>query len=163
MHRAWRGNRPGHPRGTPGRRPPGCSGVNDSGKEWSFVGRILRAELMVAFAVTAIALVQGEEAAYSAFLGGLACLIPDAYFAVRVFGRSGAGSAEHTAGSMLRAEVAKLILSVVVLGFIFAFIKNLNMLALVPGYVLVKIAGVVAMVRGSDTRRANASGNQAHG
>ncbi|MDX1432005.1 MAG: ATP synthase subunit I [Gammaproteobacteria bacterium] len=142
--------------------------MNDSGNEWSFVGRILCAELMVAVAVAAIALVQGAQPAYSAFLGGLACLIPDAYFAVRVFGRPGAGPAEHMAGRMLRAEIAKLILSVVVLGFIFAFIRNLNMLALVSGYVLVKTAGVVAMVRGADTRRAdasdvNASGNQAHG
>ena len=165
----WGGPFAARPRNScPGRRRPGCKGVNDSGKETSVVGRILRAELMIGTAVAAISLVQGAETAYSAFLGGLACLIPDAYFAARVFGRVGAGAPAEMAGRWLRAEVAKLALSVIVLGFIFAFTRNLNVPALVLAYVLVKTAGVVAMVRGSragtvDASQLNASGNQAHG
>lgn len=145
------------------RRPPGGFDVKERDGESSVVGRILRAELVMSVAVSAMALTHGTEAAYSAFLGGLACLIPDAYFALRVFGRSGVRAPERMAGLMLRAEIAKLVLSVCLLGFIFVFIKNLNVLALVLGYALVRTAGVVAMVRGSDAERVGASGSQAHG
>ncbi len=100
-------------------------------------------------AVAGVALGHGAEAAYSALLGGMIALVPDYYFARRVFRRYTDRSPEETAALMLRAEVVKLTLTVLMFVAIFAFIMALNVLALILGYVLVKATGVVASVRGS--------------
>jgi F0F1-type ATP synthase assembly protein I len=48
---------------------------------------------------------------------------------------------------MIRAEFTKLSLAVLMLAGAFALIETLNVLALLMGFVLVKVAGVVATVR----------------
>lgn len=101
------------------------------------------------FAVAGVALGHGVEAAYSALLGGMISLVPDYYFARRVFRRYADRSPVETAGIMLRAEITKIALVVLMFGAVFAFVMALNVLALIAGYVLVKATGVVVSVRGS--------------
>ncbi len=101
------------------------------------------------FAVAGVALGYGVEAAYSALLGGMISLIPDYYFARRVFRRHTDRSPVEAVAMMLRAEVVKITLAVLMFVAIFAFVVALNVLALILGYVLVKAAGVVVSVRGS--------------
>ncbi len=98
-------------------------------------------------AVVGVALGYGVEAAYSALLGGLISLVPDYYFARRVFRRYTDRSPVEAAAMMLRAEVVKITLAVLMFVAIFAFIGALNVLALIAGYVLVKTAGVAVSVR----------------
>ena len=100
-------------------------------------------------AVAGVALGHGVEAAYSALLGGMISLVPDYYFARRVFRRYPGLSPVESAGLMLRAEVVKIALVVLMLGAVFTFIMAVNVLALIAGYVLVKATGVVVAVRGS--------------
>ena len=101
------------------------------------------------FAVTGVALGHGVEAAYSALLGGMISLVPDCYVARRVFRRDTDRSPVEAVAMMLRAEVVKITLAVLMFVAIFAFVVALNVLALILGYVLVKAAGVVVSVRGS--------------
>ena len=98
-------------------------------------------------AVAGVALGYGVEAAYSALLGGMISLVPDYYFVRRVFRRYADRSPVEAAAMMLRAEVVKITLAVLMFVAIFAFVGALNMLALILGYVLVKAAGVVVSVR----------------
>lgn len=98
-------------------------------------------------ATAGIALAYGVEAAYSALLGGLIALICDYCFARRVFRRYPDRSPAEAAGLMLRAEIARLALAVLLFAAVFAFIMALNVVALLVGFVLVKAAGVVAFVR----------------
>jgi ATP synthase protein I len=98
-------------------------------------------------AVAGVALGYGVEAAYSALLGGMISLVPDYYFARRVFRRYADRSPLEAAAMMLRAEVVKITLAVLMFVAIFAFIGALNMPALILGYVLVKAAGVIISVR----------------
>jgi ATP synthase protein I len=112
-------------------------------------GPFLWAEVLVMLVVAGVALGHGVEAAYSALLGGAISLVPDYYFARRVFRRYADRSPDEVAAIMLRAEVVKLTLTVLMFVAIFAFVAALNVLALILGYVLVKATGVVVSVQGS--------------
>ena len=112
-------------------------------------GPFLRAEAVVMLAVAGVALGHGAEAAYSALLGGVISIVPDYYFARRIFRRYADRSPDEVAAIMLRAEVVKLTLTVLLFAAIFALVAALNVLALILGYVLVKATGVVVSVRGS--------------
>ena len=97
-------------------------------------------------AVAGAALGLGVEAAYSALLGGTFALVSDYYFARRVFRRYPDRSPEESAALMLRAEIVKLTLAVLLFAAVFAFIMAVNVLALITGFVLVKATGVVASI-----------------
>ncbi len=99
------------------------------------------------FAVAGVALGFGVEAAYSALLGGMTSLVPDYYFARRVFRRYTGRSPEEVAALMLRAEVVKICLAALMFGAIFATVTALNVVALILGFLLVKATGVVVSVR----------------
>ena len=135
--------------GIAGQREAGRQGVDNTANHATPFGQFLWAEALVMLAVAGVALGHGVEAAYSALLGGMISLIPDYYFARRVFRRYTDRSPEQAAAIMLRAEVVKITLAVLMFVVIFAFIMALNVLALILGYVLVKATGVVASVRGS--------------
>ena len=124
-------------------------GVDSTANHASPLGQFLWAETLVMLAVAGVALGHGVEAAYSALLGGIISLVPDYYFARRVFRRYTDRSPVEAAATMLRAEVVKITLAVLMFVAIFAFIGALNVLALILGYVLVKATGVVVSVRGS--------------
>lgn len=100
-------------------------------------------------AVAGVALGYGVEAAYSALLGGMISLLPDYYFMRRVFRRYPDRSPVEVAATMLRAEIVKITLAVLMFVAVFAFIMAVNVLALIAGYLLVKAAGVAMSVRGS--------------
>ena len=123
-------------------------GVESTAKYVGSFGQLVWAEAAVALAVAGVALGHGVEAAYSALLGGMISLVPDYYFARRVFRRYADRSPVETAGIMLRAEIVKIALAALMLGAVFAFIMAVNVLALVAGYLLVKATGIVASVRG---------------
>lgn len=98
-------------------------------------------------AAAGIALGHGVEAAYSVLLGGLIALICDYCFARRVFRRYPNRSPVEAAALMLRAEIVRLVLAVLMFAAVFAFIMALNVVALLAGFGLVKVTGVVALVR----------------
>ena len=122
-------------------------GVDNTANHESLFGQFLWAEALVMLALAGVTLGYGVEAAYSVLLGGMTSLVPDYYFARRVFRRYSDRQPEEIAALMLRAEVVKISLAVLMFGAIFAFMTALNVVALILGYLLVKAAGVVASVR----------------
>jgi ATP synthase protein I len=123
--------------------------VDNTAKHAGPFGQLLWAQAVVMLAVSAIALAHGVVSAYSVLLGGMISLVPDYYFARRVFRRYTGRSPVDVAGIMLRAEIVKMTLAVFMFGAVFVFIKTVNVLALIAGYLLVKATGVVASVRSS--------------
>jgi ATP synthase protein I len=121
--------------------------VDNTANHESPFGQFLWAEALVMFAVAGVALGFGVEAAYSALLGGMTSLVPDYYFARRVFRRYTGRSPEEVAALMLRAEVVKICLAALMFGAIFATVTALNVVALILGFLLVKATGVVVSVR----------------
>ncbi len=82
-------------------------------------------------------------AAYSALLGGLACVAPNAYAVWRVFGagRDQTHSGLRTFGLMIRAEFAKFALTGAIFALIFWLVPDINPFAMFTVFVIALFAG----------------------
>jgi ATP synthase protein I len=80
----------------------------------------------------------GSRAAYSAILGGLACILPSIYF-VRKFFSSRDRSTAKIMFDFYLGEFLKLFLSAILLILIFKFIP-VKLIALISGYILANLA-----------------------
>ncbi|MEE8059183.1 MAG: ATP synthase subunit I [Pseudomonadales bacterium] len=72
--------------------------------------------------------------AYSAFLGGLIAIAPNAYFACRAFQYSGAQAAGDVARSFYRGEAGKFLLTTIMFAGVFALIKPLEVVVIFLTY-----------------------------
>jgi ATP synthase protein I len=86
----------------------------------------------------------GLAAAGSALLGGFICLIPNAYFAFRMFRYTGARAARQIVRSFYAAEVSKLMLTAIFFGVAFATIDALVAPALFLGFIAVQLVNWLA-------------------
>ena len=93
---------------------------NLQGKEGA--KRLLAYQLVVTTAFAAVAgLLLGPNACKSAVLGGLVCIIPQAYFARKLFKYSGANAAKKIVGNFYKGEALKIFLSVLLFTLVFKF------------------------------------------
>lgn len=82
------------------------------------------------------AVVFSLNAATSALLGGLVCLIPNVYFALKVFKYQGAQAARQIVSSFYKGEALKIIVSIILFAAVFNFCKIIP-LAFFVSYILV--------------------------
>jgi ATP synthase protein I len=73
---------------------------------------------------------ESRLAGYSAVIGGLIFVIPNAYFAHRMYRYEGARHAQLVVGDMFRAESIKLALTAVFFTAVFILIEPIHVLAL---------------------------------
>lgn len=92
-------------------------------------------------------LVLGPAAAYSALLGGLISLVPNAWFASLVFRHSGARAMAAVVGNAYLGELTKLVMIGAGFGLVFVLVDPLHVPGLFTGFVLVHMAGLVALIR----------------
>lgn len=84
------------------------------------VGRLVAAQAgVIALAVAFSAALAGREPALASLLGGLSCLLPQAWFAWRVFRVTPGSSPQAMLAAFYQGEMVKLALIVVVLIVIF--------------------------------------------
>ncbi len=83
-----------------------------------------------------VLLIAGVVEAYSALLGGLICVIPNAYLAGRLLMKSGAGDSRVFLRAAFTGEALKLVLTGVLFALVFIYIKPLNVLALFAGFIM---------------------------
>ena len=76
------------------------------------------------------------KAATSALLGGMVCIIPNAYFAIKVFKHEGARAAKQIVNSFYKGEALKIILSVFLFTAVFVLCR-ITPLAFFASYILV--------------------------
>ncbi len=76
---------------------------------------------------------------YSALLGGIICLIPNAYFAYRTFAYQGAQAARKIVNSFYKAEAVKLGLTALFFGLTFKYVKPLEPLSLFMTFFIVQV------------------------
>ena len=118
---------------------------------WQFlVGAMLAAVLWGVF---------GKVAGYSALLGSLICVIPNAFLALRlVVPRSDPG-AQALVGAAWVGEIGKLALTVLFFTLVFTLVKPLSAAALFAGFIttqLVVFSGLL-MRNEQDTENSNGS------
>ncbi|WP_233586656.1 ATP synthase subunit I [Legionella sp. km772] len=94
-------------------------------------------QLGLVLLLTAICAVKFNiNSAYSALLGGLVCIIPNALFARKLFKYQGARAAKQIVNNFYKGEALKIILSIILFTLVFIFCK-ITPLAFFASYVLV--------------------------
>ena len=82
--------------------------------------RLMLIQFGVSILISCIAVwVYSTTAAYSAILGGLVCVVPNAYFARSLFFHSGARAAKQIVSGFYRGEALKLMLSAALFTLVF--------------------------------------------
>ena len=108
---------------------------------------VLILQLIVSLAVALVLWIfQGLIAGYSGLLGGLVALIPNCYFAYRVYRYSGARSARAIVGEFYSGEAGKLILTAVLFITVWLAVKPLVVAAVFGGYIAVLATGASALL-----------------
>lgn len=89
----------------------------------------------------------GGTEAWSVALGGLISIVPNAWFAHRVFRFSGARSIEKTVRSTYLGELAKLIMMGAGFALVFALAETAQVAAVFGGFLVAHVAGLWLIVR----------------
>lgn len=82
------------------------------------------------------ALVFNMNSAYSVILGGLVCIIPNAYFAIKVFKYQGARAAKQIVNGFYKGEALKIIISILLFTAVFVLCR-ITPLAFFASYIIV--------------------------
>lgn len=114
--------------------------------------RIARPPLLKIFAIQCVVLVLATITvffpfdwveAYSAFVGGLISIVPNAYFARQAFRYSGALYAREVNQAFYRGEVGKYATTVILFAVVFAALSPLNVLFLFLAYLAALLLNIL--------------------
>ena len=86
----------------------------------------------------------GRVAAYSAFTGGLICVVANAYAAWRAFAPIPTESAEGALANLYRAELGKFVIIASLFIAVFAGWESVNIGAFLAGTIATMVAGAIA-------------------
>lgn len=103
--------------------------------------RITLAQLAVLVVLSLVVL--DQVIAYSFLCGGLIAVIPQAYFAARVFRRVGAQSAKAIAQASYAGEIGKFVLTAAGFAVIFAAVRPIDGLAVFIGYLMMLVIQII--------------------
>lgn len=106
---------------------------------------VLRIQAVVSLVVALVfALGGGTNAGFSALLGGLIALLPNAFFVYKAFRYFGARSARDIVQSIWSGAMGKWILTAVLFALVFVGIAQVNVAALFGSYLLAVAAAASA-------------------
>jgi ATP synthase protein I len=100
---------------------------------------IVEASLLVI--LSALWLLESRLACYSALIGGLIFLVPNTYFAHRVFRYQGARNMHLMVSSLFRAESIKLALTAVFFAAVFILMEPVHVPALLITFAVMVVMG----------------------
>lgn len=106
--------------------------------------RVLGIQLLIAIAVSVVAVLFGVEAGYSALLGGLIGWVANAYFLRKVLVEDSKGPAQGLLIKWYVAEFIKILMTAVLLVVVYVLFEEMNPLALMSGFFLTYVGGVFA-------------------
>ena len=92
--------------------------------------------LVIAVIAIALLVIVGRVAAYSSFLGGIACLLPNLLFARFAFRHSAADSVGLAMRWFYIGEAIKIIVTILIFALSLLWIKNLNFAAMFITYIV---------------------------
>ena len=99
----------------------------------SVVGTILIAQVLVTCAFAACLMIQGEQAALSAFIGGFICVIPNVYLARKLTAKRTADASELK-NNLYAAEFGKILITIALFAGVFATQEWIHPVALLAGF-----------------------------
>ena len=105
--------------------------------------RWLAIEFSVIIILSLLWTIESRLAGYSAFLGGLIFVIPNAYFAHRMYRYEGARNARLMVGNMFRAESIKIALTAVFFAAVFILMEPVHVPALLFTFAVMVVMSAV--------------------
>ena len=113
----------------------------------------LLAQVCVSLVVAAVLWVWWDGvAAASAVLGAVAVVVPNGYLAARLLLPSRDQSARAMLSSAWRGEAGKVLLTALLLGVIFGFVRPISPLAVLAGFIAAQLAMFGGLLLGSGPR-----------
>jgi ATP synthase protein I len=110
----------------------------------------LLAQACVSLALAAVSWAwQGEVAGMSAFLGGMVAVVPNAFLAARLLKPSRDQSARAMMGAAWFGEIGKLLLTALLFGVIFGFMRPISPLAVFAGFIAAQLVVFGALLVGN--------------
>ena len=106
------------------------------------IGEIFVVQLFVMLLVASFCLFKDGVAAYSAISGGLICLIPGLYAAMRMTMKIGVDNAGLATVAM--GELGKLVLTIALFLVVFAFIEPLDVMSFFGTFVTLQLVYIAA-------------------
>jgi ATP synthase protein I len=91
--------------------------------------------------------ISGAVSAWSAALGGIISIVPNAYFAHRVFRYSGARSMDKVVRSTYQGELMKLLMTGAGFALVFTQVEPLRVSAVFGGFLAMHAVGLWLIVR----------------
>ena len=101
----------------------------------------LTIEMAALIVLSLLWITESRLAGYSAFIGGLIFVIPNAYFAHRTFRYQGARQVHVAVGNMFRAESIKLALTAVFFAAVFTLMEPVHVPALLFTFAVMVVLG----------------------
>lgn len=109
--------------------------------------RLVFLQFLTTFVAGAIAgLIAGWPALFSALLGGLSCVVPNALFALRLFVNAQKGE-KATPAAFFVGEFIKIALTVALLAAAAWLYRDLNWLALIAGFIVALKSYLIILIR----------------
>ncbi len=109
----------------------------------------LLVQACVSFALAAVVWVSfGELAGVSVLLGGMVAVVPNAFLAARLLKPSRDQSARAMMGAAWIGEMGKLLLTAVLFGVIFGFVRPIEPLAVFAGFIAAQLVVFGALLFG---------------
>ncbi|WP_241264584.1 ATP synthase subunit I [Marinobacter daepoensis] len=117
--------------------------MNRSSKAITYVplGKWLTIEMAVLFVLSLLWLLESRLAGYSALIGGLIFVIPNAYFAHRAYRYQGARHMHLAVSNIFRAESIKLALTAVFFAAVFTLMEPVHVPALLFTFAVMVVLG----------------------
>ncbi len=103
-------------------------------------------QFVITLIVSGLYLAVDVEAAYSALLGGLCCVIPNTYLASRLYLKSGTPDARAFLRAAYIGEAGKLALTAALFTLIFMWVKPLDAGALFAGFIAAIAMGWLGLI-----------------
>ncbi|MCH7829984.1 MAG: ATP synthase subunit I [Proteobacteria bacterium] len=124
------------------------------------IARVLMWQLLIGVVLAAVLWgVFGKVAGYSAALGGLTCVIPNAFLALRLV----VPRRDRGAESLLRAtwigEIGKLALTVLIFSLVFSLVRPLSAAALFAGFIATQLMVFSGLLMRSTQEQDTSNGN----
>lgn len=104
---------------------------------------LLFGQLALGLCVVMVALASSPRAAESAGLGAGIAFVGSLYFTVRAFSHAGAASAQKIVQSFYKGVAGKIVLSGLLLAFVFLRIRSVSIGWLLTGFILEQLAAFV--------------------
>ncbi|MCH8943464.1 MAG: ATP synthase subunit I [Proteobacteria bacterium] len=126
------------------------------------IARVLMWQVLVAVALAAVLWgIYGNTAGYSALLGGVTCVVPNAFLALRLVVPRRDPGGQALIGAAWIGEIGKLALTVLFFTLVFTLVKPLSAAALFAGFIVTQLVTFSGLLMRSeqDMNTSNSNGS----